>query len=88
MRNGRSGKARYARAIDILGPCKIVQNYDKPLPCGAVVYIETESEVKLYDECVDEELPDRSSKQVPEPVINQEGNILHSVLDSNSSEES
>lgn len=37
----------YAREVEITGPCKIVYSPDKPLSCGAHVWIETESEVKV-----------------------------------------
>ena len=37
----------YAYEIEIKGPCKIIYSPDKPLPCGARVYIETDSEVDL-----------------------------------------
>lgn len=36
----------YAHEVEILGPCRIVYRPDKPLSCGARVWIETESEVK------------------------------------------
>jgi hypothetical protein len=36
---------RYAHEVDILGPSKIVYSPDKPLSCGAHVWIETEGEV-------------------------------------------
>ena len=43
------GKIRYAREVEILGPCRMV--YDgSQLSCGARAWIETESEVKLIDE--------------------------------------
>lgn len=35
----------YAYEVDIKGPCKIIYSPDKPLSCGARVWIETESEV-------------------------------------------
>lgn len=35
----------YAHAVEITGPCRIVYSPDKPLSCGAKVWIETESEV-------------------------------------------
>ena len=37
----------YAHEVEILGPCKVIYSPDKPLPCGARVYIETDSEVIL-----------------------------------------
>lgn len=36
----------YAHEVTIEGPCKIVYSPDKPLSCGAKVWIETESEVQ------------------------------------------
>ena len=39
----------YAHEVEIGGPCKIVYSPDKPLPCGAKVWIETESEVTPKD---------------------------------------
>lgn len=35
----------YAHSVEILGPSTIVHSPDKPLSCGARVWIETESEV-------------------------------------------
>lgn len=35
----------YAYEVIINGPCKIVYRPDKPLSCGAKVWIETEAEV-------------------------------------------
>lgn len=37
----------YGREVEIKGPCKVVYSPDKPLSCGAHVWIETESEVKI-----------------------------------------
>ena len=39
----------YCFEVDIKGPCKIIYSPDKPLSCGARVWIETESEVECYD---------------------------------------
>ena len=36
---------RYAHEVDILGPSKVVYSPDKPLSCGAHVWIETQDEV-------------------------------------------
>lgn len=36
----------YYHTVDILGPSKVVYSPDKPLSCGAKVWIETESEIK------------------------------------------
>ena len=37
----------YAHEVVIDGPCKVVYSPDKPLSCGAKVWIETESEVQI-----------------------------------------
>ena len=37
----------YAHEVIIHGPSKVVYQPDKPLPCGAHVWVETESEVKI-----------------------------------------
>ena len=37
----------YAHNVDILGPAKLIYSPDKPLSCGAKVWIETESEVLI-----------------------------------------
>ena len=36
---------RYAHEVELLGPSKVVYSPDKPLSCGAHVWIETQSEV-------------------------------------------
>ena len=38
----------YANEVQINGPSKIVYSPDKPLSCGARVWIETEAEVLTY----------------------------------------
>jgi hypothetical protein len=37
----------YAHEAEILGPSKVVYQPEKPLSCGAKVWIETESEVEI-----------------------------------------
>ncbi len=37
----------YAHEVEINGPSKVIYSPDKPLSCGAKVWIETESEVNL-----------------------------------------
>jgi len=37
----------YANEVRILGPSKVVYSADKPLSCGARVWIETEDEVYI-----------------------------------------
>ena len=36
----------YAHEVEILGPSKVIYRPEKPLPCGAKVWLETKSEVK------------------------------------------
>jgi ferredoxin-thioredoxin reductase catalytic subunit len=43
-------KSRYCREVQILGPSKMVYSPDRPLRCGAKLWIETESDVRLLDE--------------------------------------
>ena len=37
----------YGHEVEVLGPSKIIYSPDKPLSCGARVWIETEGEVKI-----------------------------------------
>ena len=37
----------YADEVVIMGPCRVMYRPDKPLPCGAKVWIETSSEVHV-----------------------------------------
>lgn len=39
----------YAHAVDIKGPSKVVYSPDKPLSCGARVWIETQAEVEILN---------------------------------------
>lgn len=43
------GKNKYAHAVEINSPSKLVYSPDKPLSCGAKVWIETTGEVVLKD---------------------------------------
>ena len=45
VKRGKSNN--YAHEVKILGPSKVVYSPDKPLSCGAKVWIETENEVVL-----------------------------------------
>jgi hypothetical protein len=45
VKQGR--KNTYASSVEILGPSRVVYSPDKPLSCGARVWIETESEVVI-----------------------------------------
>ncbi len=38
---------RYAHEVQILGPSRVVYSPDRPLDCGATVWIETDAEVIL-----------------------------------------
>lgn len=38
---------RYAHEVEIQGPSRLVYSPDKPLSCGARVWLETESEVVI-----------------------------------------
>lgn len=38
---------RYAHEVKVLGESKVVYRPDKPLSCGAKVWIETEAEVQI-----------------------------------------
>lgn len=42
------GRTVHAHEIFIAGPCKVVYSPDKPLSCGATVWIETDGEVVPY----------------------------------------
>jgi len=37
----------YASEVEISGPCKIIYRPDKPLSCGATVWIETEGGIEI-----------------------------------------
>jgi len=44
----KSGKTnRYGFEVEILGPSKVVYSPEKPLACGARLWVETEAEVKV-----------------------------------------
>lgn len=45
VKNGRTNV--YATRVEVLGPCVIVYSPDKPLSCGARVWIETAAPVRL-----------------------------------------
>jgi len=54
----------YTHEVEILGPSKIIYSPDKPLSCGARVWIETDAEV-VYDvhEVVDSQLQCKKTKK-------------------------
>jgi hypothetical protein len=41
----RGGRVTKARAVEIHGPSRVVYAPEKPLPCGATVWVETIAEV-------------------------------------------
>ncbi|NEP33817.1 MULTISPECIES: helix-turn-helix domain-containing protein [unclassified Moorena] len=47
----RSGNNLYGNQVEILGPCRIVYQPDKPLDCGARLWIETFSDVHFIGGC-------------------------------------
>jgi hypothetical protein len=46
----RSKSNTYCHEVEIAGPSRVVYSPDKPLSCGAKVWIETESEVTFVGE--------------------------------------
>lgn len=48
IKEGR--KNTYAHSVQILGPSTVVYSADKPLNCGARVWIETEAELKINND--------------------------------------
>jgi hypothetical protein len=47
VKQGR--KNSYAHEVEILGPSRVVYSPEKPLSCGAKVWVETESEIVFVD---------------------------------------
>jgi hypothetical protein len=45
IKEGRTNT--YAHSVEIMGPSKLVYSPDKPLSCGAKVWIETDSDIKI-----------------------------------------
>lgn len=39
----------YGKSVEVQGPCRVVYSPDKPLSCGARVWIETEAAVLVVD---------------------------------------
>ena len=44
-------KIRYGRSIKWDGPSEMVYDPDNPLKCGAKLWIETEADITIQDEC-------------------------------------
>ena len=49
IKMSKSGKPRYAREVNILGPSKLIYNGIQ-LNCGARAWIETDADLELVDE--------------------------------------
>ena len=64
IKEGR--KNTYCHEVEILGPSKVVYRPDKPLSCGARVWIETESEVNV----INEDLHAQNSERFVEDALN------------------
>lgn len=45
----QGGKNTYCSEVSIFGPSKIVYSPDKPLSCGAKVWVQTESPVEISE---------------------------------------
>jgi len=50
------GKTWYGSEVDILGPSKMIYSPDKPRPCGAKLWIETEAEVFIHNKTTYKEM--------------------------------
>lgn len=46
----QSGKVRYGMEVIIDGPSRMIYRPDKPRPCGAKLWIETQSPVEIVGE--------------------------------------
>jgi hypothetical protein len=74
VRNGRSGKADYAHSVDILDAqgnvvASIGSHHDKPLPCGATIWLECKFGVTLHKEANDgTAVLHEGSDQLPEKL--------------------
>lgn len=44
-------ETKYGRTVDIHGPSKMIYDPDNPLKCGAKLWIETEADITIEDEC-------------------------------------
>jgi len=54
----------YGHQVDILGPSKVIYSPDKPLSCGAKVWIETDSEVIVIPDIPYRERKEKKNEQV------------------------
>ena len=53
----------YGHQVDILGPSKVIYSPDKPLSCGAKVWIETDSEVIVIPDIPYRERKDKNNER-------------------------
>jgi len=53
----------YGHQVDILGPSKVIYSPDKPLSCGAKVWIETDSEVIVIPDIPYRERKEKDNQQ-------------------------
>lgn len=50
VRVEEKGVVHYCMEVEIKGPSRMVYRPDKPRPCGAKLWIETDAEVKMIGE--------------------------------------
>lgn len=47
VRIEENGKVMYCMEVDIKGPSRMIYRPDKPRPCGAKLWIETDADVEM-----------------------------------------
>ena len=57
----------YGHQVDILGPSKVIYSPDKPLSCGAKVWIETDSEVIVIPDIPYREIKEKKNVKKDKP---------------------
>ena len=57
----------YGHQVDILGPSKVIYSPDKPLSCGAKVWIETDSEVIVIPDIPYRERKEKKNEKKDKP---------------------
>jgi len=63
VQRGRSGKARYCQEVQFEGKGSLVNGQDRPLACGARVWIELEGAIKLIEEVAYSKIQERMKKR-------------------------
>ena len=53
VRVEENGVVTYCMEVDIKGPSRMIYRPDKPRPCGAKLWIETDAEVEMIGEKID-----------------------------------